>query len=98
MYFFLVISLIFEFLIFLSLKIVLLIFNLDEIFIVFVINVIFLFFNFIYIFNLVKFISDKKNKIMLNDNLKLMDKLIYVYLLKMKLGYMFLIVFLFILV
>ncbi|AXJ70288.1 ABC transporter permease subunit [Mycoplasmopsis bovis] len=96
LYFFLVISLIPEFSIFLSLKTVLLTFNLDETPIAFVTNAIFSFFNFTYIFNLAKSISDKKNKTMLNDNLKPMDKLIYVYLPKMKLGYMLLIVFSFI--
>ncbi|QVK01603.1 carbohydrate ABC transporter permease [Mycoplasma mycoides subsp. capri] len=96
LYFFIIISLIPEFSIFLSLKTVLLQIHLEETPIAFISNAIFSFFNFTYIFNLAKSIETEKSKVMLNDNLKWHDKLFYVYLPKMKLGYFLLIIFSFI--
>ncbi|CBW54224.1 Glycerol transporter subunit C [Mycoplasma mycoides subsp. capri LC str. 95010] len=96
LYFFIIISLIPEFSIFLSLKFVLLQINLYTTPIAYVTNAIFSFFNFTYIFNLAKSIENEKSKVMINDNLKWYDKLFYVYLPKMKLGYFLLIIFSFI--
>ncbi|WP_434333797.1 ABC transporter permease subunit [Mycoplasma capricolum subsp. capricolum] len=96
LYFFIIISLIPEFSIFLSLKFVLLQINLYTTPIAYVTNAIFSFFNFTYIFNLAKSIESEKSKVMINDNLKWYDKLFYVYLPKMKLGYFLLIIFSFI--
>ncbi|CBV66997.1 Glycerol transporter subunit C [Mycoplasma leachii 99/014/6] len=96
LYFFIIISLIPEFSIFLSLKTVLLQINLYTTPIAYVTNAIFSFFNFTYIFNLAKSIETEKSKVMINDNLKWHDKLFYVYLPKMKLGYFLLIIFSFI--
>nr|VZR97703.1 Lactose transport system permease protein LacG [Mycoplasma feriruminatoris] len=96
LYFFIIISLIPEFSIFLSLKTVLLQINLESTPIAFITNAIFSFFNFTYIFNLAKSIESEKSKVMINDNLKWYDKLFYVYLPKMRLGYFLLIIFSFI--
>ncbi|UKS54091.1 ABC transporter permease subunit [Mycoplasma feriruminatoris] len=95
-YFFIIISLIPEFSIFLSLKTVLLQINLESTPIAYITNAIFSFFNFTYIFNLAKSIESEKSKVMINDNLKWYDKLFYVYLPKMRLGYFLLIIFSFI--
>ncbi|WFQ93485.1 carbohydrate ABC transporter permease [Mycoplasma feriruminatoris] len=96
LYFFIIISLIPEFSIFLSLKTVLLQINLESTPIAYITNAIFSFFNFTYIFNLAKSIESEKSKVMINDNLKWYDKLFYVYLPKMRLGYFLLIIFSFI--
>lgn len=95
-YFFLMISLIPEFSIYLSLKFVLLKLDLVATVFAFVTNSIFSFFTFTYIFNIAKHTSAEKEKIMLNDNLKWFDKLIYVYLPKLKLAYFLLIIFSFV--
>ncbi|WFQ91796.1 hypothetical protein MFERI14815_00408 [Mycoplasma feriruminatoris] len=96
LYFFIIISLIPEFSVYFSLKTVLIQINLLTTPIAYVTNAVFSFFNFTYIFNLAKSIESEKSKVMINDNLKWYDKLFYVYLPKMKLGYFLLIIFSFI--
>ncbi|MCE6115051.1 ABC transporter permease subunit [Mycoplasmopsis agalactiae] len=94
--FFLVISLIPEFSIYLSLKTFLIKLSLYGTAFSFVSNSIFSFFTFTYVLNLAKSVHNEKYKIMLNDNLKWNQKITYVYLPKLKLAYFLLIIFAFI--
>lgn len=95
-YFFLLISLVPEFSIFLSLKITLNDLRISSIFFTTITNAIFSFFSFTYVFNLAKSTSNKKSKLMINDNLRWYQKIIYVYLPKLKLAYFLMIFFTFI--
>ncbi|AEM68949.1 ABC transporter permease subunit [Mycoplasma putrefaciens] len=95
-YFFLIISLIPEFSLYLSLKTILIGLNWNLAPFAVVTNSIFSFFNFTYIFNLAKAIKSEKQKIIINDNLKWHQQIAYVYLPKMKLGYLLLVIFSFI--
>ncbi|EIN15040.1 Glycerol ABC transporter, permease component [Mycoplasmopsis agalactiae 14628] len=94
--FFLVISLIPEFSIYLSLKTFLINLKLYGTAFSFVSNSIFSFFTFTYVWNLAKSVHNEKYKIMLNDNLKWNQKITYVYLPRLKLAYFLLIIFAFI--
>lgn len=96
LYFFLIISLIPEFSIYLSLKTVLIKTGMRDLMFSYVTNSLFSFFNFTYMFNIAKTVYENKHKVMKNDNLKLYEKLFYVCLPKMKLGYLLLVVFSFI--
>ncbi|ADR25430.1 ABC transporter permease subunit [Mycoplasmopsis bovis] len=94
--FFLVISLVPEFSIYLSLKTFLIRLDLYGTAFSFVSNSIFSFFTFTYVWDLAKSAHNEKYKVMLNDNLKWNQKITYVYLPKLKLAYFLLIVFAFI--
>lgn len=96
LYFFLVISLVPEFSIYLSLIRILHTIRIDTTVFGAVANGIFSFFTFTYIFNIAKSIKDRKEKLMVNDNLKWHQKIIYVYLPKLKLAYFLLVIFTFI--
>ncbi|AIA29227.1 glycerol ABC transporter permease [Mycoplasmopsis californica] len=96
LYFFLIISLIPEFSIYLSLQVVLNYLNIASSLFAVVTNAIFSFFSFTYVFNIAKHTATQKAKLILNDNLKWHQKIVFVYLPKLKLAYFLLIIFTFI--
>ncbi|WP_029608638.1 ABC transporter permease subunit [Mycoplasma simbae] len=96
LYFFLIISLIPEFSIYLSLQVVLNNLEIKNTIFAAITNAIFSFFTFTYVFNLAKSTADQKSKLMINDNLKWHQKIRYVYFPKLKLAYFLLVIFTFI--
>ncbi|MCS4536603.1 ABC transporter permease subunit [Mycoplasma sp. CSL7475-4] len=95
-YFFLLISLIPEFSIYLALATQLGRLNLRGTVFSAVSNSIFNFFTFTYVFNVAKATSLERRKLMINDNLKWYEKIWYVYRPKLQLAYFLLIIFTFI--
>ncbi|QJR44258.1 carbohydrate ABC transporter permease [Mycoplasma miroungirhinis] len=93
LYFFLIISLIPEFTIYLSLLQFLVGLKIHKTFFALTTNSLFSFFLFTYIFNTAKAIHKNKNKLIINDHLKWHHKLIYVYFPKLKLAFLLLIIF-----
>ncbi|MBU4690483.1 carbohydrate ABC transporter permease [Mycoplasma sp. ES3157-GEN-MYC] len=96
LYFFIMMSLIPEFTIYLSLTKLLIKWDLKHTFFAVITNAIFSFFTFTYIFNIAKDVKNIKHKLMINDNLKWHQKVLYVYFPKLRLAYVLLIVFTFI--